>query len=334
MYGIARKNRGKFMLPSPDVAAIADWEERIRRSAAEALTERVGTMLGVPAYLCRFLDEATTQAHGKPLCDVWPMLGRVYYSGTSIDSYRAELESALGRSLVVRGLYTATEGSFAAELDPRSPGELLLMVDLNVYAFREIDAPNGRLLAAWQLTRGQRYEMFVTTLGGLWQYRIGDIIEVTNTQPLRIRVTGRAEEEINLATEKLSLKQARTVIERVADQARIHRDHFIVVPDPTHPRRHVWIIETHGGDESQATTLIDAGLAAINPSYEALRCGDAVLERPRVLMLAEGGFDDYIRAGFRQRGQFKFRHIFRDAREMAETPGLERLVHVLHKDDQ
>jgi hypothetical protein len=117
MFRIAQKKRGKLILPTPSVAALADWEERIRQSVAEAWTERVGTMLGVPAYLCRFLAEASTQARGKPLCDVWPTLRRVYYSGTSIEPYRDELERLLGRSLVIRGLYTATEGSFAAELD-------------------------------------------------------------------------------------------------------------------------------------------------------------------------------------------------------------------------
>src|SRR3954465_438443 len=58
MYGIAQKSRRKSVLPTPRVAPIADWEERIRQSVTEAWTERVGTMLAVPAYLCRFLDEA------------------------------------------------------------------------------------------------------------------------------------------------------------------------------------------------------------------------------------------------------------------------------------
>lgn len=135
MYGIAQKKRTVFLLPTPRVAAIADWDERIRQSVTEAWTERLGTMLGVPAYLCRFLDEAVAQARWKPLRDIWPMLGRIYYSGTPIDPYRDQLERVLGRSLIFRGLYTATEGSLGAELDPRSPGELHLMVDMNVFSF-------------------------------------------------------------------------------------------------------------------------------------------------------------------------------------------------------
>ncbi|MDQ3515219.1 MAG: GH3 auxin-responsive promoter family protein [Gemmatimonadota bacterium] len=327
MYGIARKQRKGFILPTPRVAAIDDWSERICQSVAEALPQRVGTMLGVPAYLCRFLDEASAQAHGKPLGNVWPMLGRIYYSGTSVDPYRDQLERILGRSLIIRGLYTATEGSFGAELDPRFPGELHLMVDMNVFAFRDADKPRARLVAAWEVVRGRRYEVFVTTLAGLYQYRIGDLIEVTENQPLRIRVTGRSEEEINLATEKLSLKQAHAVIDRVAARVSIHRDHFIVMPDPGHPRRHLWIIVSPAlEDESRVSTLVDAALAAINPSYAALRRGDAVLERPRTLVLAEGSFDRYIHTGFAARGQFKFRHIFKDAQAIIGTPGLETLA--------
>lgn len=327
MYGIAQKKRRGFILPTPRVAAIADWDERIRQSVAEAWTKPVGTMLGVPAYLCRFLDEASAQAQGKPLCDVWPMLGRIYYSGTSIAPHRNQLERVLGRSLTIRGLYTATEGSFAAELDPRFPGELHLMPDMNVFTFRDADESRARPVAAWELARGRRYEILVTTLAGLCQYRIGDVVEVTGTRPLRIRVTGRAEEEINLATEKLSLKQAHAVIDQVAGLASIHRDHFIVMPDPAHPRRHVWIIESPSPrDEARASTLVDAALAAINPSYEALRRGNAVLERPRVIVLAGGSFDSYIRAGFAARGQFKFRHIFKDAEALLGTPGLEALA--------
>ena len=326
MYQIAQKRRQGMLLPTPAVAAIADWDERIRRSVAEAWTKPVGTLLGVPAYLSRFLEEAARQAKGKPLGDIWPMLGRVYYSGTSIDPQRSLLERALGRSLVIRGLYTATEGSFGAELDPRFPGELSLMVDLAVFTFRDVDAPGSRLLPAWEVSVGRRYEVFVTTLSGLMQYAIGDVLEVTASRPLRVRVTGRAQDDINLATEKLSLNQLYAVVERVSADAPIHRDRFMVVPDPTHPMRHLWIVEALGPlNESSVRSRIDAALAEINPSYAALRQGDSILAPPRVLILSLGSFDEYVATGFSLRGQFKFRHIFPDWHTLLRSPGLSAL---------
>jgi hypothetical protein len=330
MYQIARTKRGSLLLPTPAVAAIKDWDERIERSVAEAWDKRVGTMLGVPAYLMRFLEVASARANGRPLGEIWPLLGRVYYSGTSIVPYRARMEQALGRLLRVQGLYTATEGSFGAELDANSPGEVHLMVDLAVFAFRDVEQHGSRLLAAWEVSRGHRYELFVTTVAGLIQYQIGDVLEVTETRPLRVRIAGRTEEEINIATEKLSVKQAHATLEQVASRLHVHRDHFIVVADPTNPRRHLWIVEASKSlNGVDAADLIDRALASMNPSYSALRQGDALLHRPRVVVCEPGCFDSYIAAGFTTRGQFKFRHLFRDADALKSTAGLETFARYL-----
>jgi hypothetical protein len=234
------------------------------------------------------------------------------------------MEAMLGRQLRAQGLYTATEGSFGAELDAMFPGEIHLMADLAVFAFRDFDQPGSVLQPAWEVSRGRRYEVVVTTLGGLIQYQIGDVLEVMETRPLRVRVVGRTQEEINLATEKLSLKQAHAALEQVASRADLHRDRFIVVADPMHPRRHLWIVEAaQPVDDEDAAVLIDRALASINPSYAALRQGDAVLSRPRVVVCGPGCFDEYIAAGFATRGQFKFRHFFPDAQALTRTSGLE-----------
>jgi GH3 auxin-responsive promoter len=326
IYQIAQKQRSHFMLPTPAVAAIVDWDERLRRTVDEAWTKRVGTILGVPAYLCRFLDAASAHAPGQSPADVWPLLDTVYYSGTSVEPYRKRMECALDRRLVVRGLYAATEGSFGAELDPGSPGEVHLMVDMNVFTFRDIAGSGTRLLSAWEVAQGGTYEVFVTTPAGLVQYQIGDVLEVRNVRPLRVRVVGRVLEEINLATEKMSVKQAQAAIDQVAAHAEIDRERFVVLADPAHAHRHLWIVEcSRPMDATTTSTAIDAALSSINPSYAALRRGGAVLAPPRVIVLPSGSFDEYVRAGFARRGQFKFRHIFPDAETLRNTPGLTQL---------
>jgi len=327
MYQIAQKKRGDFILPTPPIAAIADWDERIERSVDEAWTARVGTMLGVPAYLMRFLEAAEARANGRSLGEVWPLLGRAYYSGTSILPYRGRMEQMLGRPVRVQGMYTATEGSFAAELDPEAPGELHLMVDMAVFTFRDLAAPDSPLLPAWKVEHGHRYEIFVTTLGGLIQYQIGDVLEVTETRPLRVRFAGRTGEELNIATEKLSLKQAYAALDAVAPDVPVHRDRFMVLVDPLNARRHLWIVEASEEiDAARAAQLIDEALASINPSYAALRRGDAMLDTPRVVACDSGSFDAYMAAGFATRGQFKFRHFFPDAETLTRTAGLESLA--------
>ncbi len=201
------------------------------------------------------------------------------------------------------------------------------MVDLAVFAFRDVEHPASRLLAAWEVSRGRCYEILVTTLAGLIQYDMGDVIEVTSTRPVRVRVVGRTAEEINIATEKLSNEQALLTLQNVALRVPVHRDHFIVAPDPGDAKRHVWIVEADDSvNDVEVALLIDEVLASVNPSYSALRGGDSMLHRPRVIVAPPGGFDAYIAAGFGTRGQFKFRHVFTDARTLAGTAGLERFA--------
>lgn len=320
MYEAAQRQRRDFILPSPAVAAIPDWHERIERSVQEAWRKPIGTLIGVPMYLERFFEAAAARANGEPLGQIWPRLGRIYYSGTSLANPE-RLEQQLGRRLIVRGLYSATEGSFAAELDPRFPGQLQMMVDLVVFTFRDAAWPGSALLAPWQLERGRVYEIFITTRSGLLQYEIGDLIEVAETRPLRIRVAGRAAEEINLATEKLSAVQACMALARVARAIPVDADRFVVVRDPANARRHLWILEGDALADAAAQAL-DRELAGINPSYAALRNGDAVLERPRVAIMPRGSFDAYVTDGLARRGQFKFRHIWADAHTLSAAPGM------------
>jgi hypothetical protein len=320
MYEIAQKQRREFILPSPAVAAIEDWKQRIEKAVEEAWTKPVGAVFGVPAYLERFFEAAVSRNGGRPLAEIWPELGRIYYSGTPLAS-SAYFERLLGRPVITRGMYSATEGSFGAELDARFPGGLLMMVDLVVFTFRDPESSSGRMLAAWQLERGRTYEIAITTQAGLLQYRIGDLVEVTETQPLRIRVAGRVGEEINLATEKLSVKQARGALERIARSLPVVADRFVVIPDPESSHRHLWIIE---GDAAATSVLapLDAAIADANPSYKALRAGNAVLEPPRVVVVPRGSFDGYVSEGFAKRGQFKFRHLWRDLDALSSAPGM------------
>jgi hypothetical protein len=99
----------------------------------------------------------------------------------------------------------------------------------------------------------------------------------------------------------------------------------------------VWVLEQERLVEPNAAAeRIDQILARINPSYAALRQGDAVLQRPRVVLLPSGAFDEYVRSGFAKRGQFKFRHIFADVdrlRDHIDLAFIAPLLQVSSRDD-
>jgi hypothetical protein len=330
IYTQAQSTRRFSMLPSPAIAAVESWDERMKQTVVEAVQRRVGTLFGVPAYLERFLAQAALHLKTDRLQKVWPLLDEVYYSGTGIDAHRAVLQAYFDRPLLFRSLYMATEGVFAAELDTNAGGWMRLLPEMAVYAFRDVEDPTARLRALWELELGHSYELLISTLAGLCQYRIGDVVEVDRKHPLRFRIAGRVGDEINLATEKLSPEQALATLAELAPQLGVSATRFLVVPDATSPRRHLWLLEKERAVvPGDAAAQLDGILARINPSYAALRAGDTVLQKPRIVLLPPGAYDAYVRSGFAQRGQFKFRHVFASADRLRANADLAYLVPLL-----
>lgn len=72
--------------------------------------------------------------------------------------------------------------------------------------FFEFLSPSGAVLGAHELTRGAYYEVVVTNGGGLWRYRLGDVVECTGHLQATptLRFVGRASRESDLRGEKLS----------------------------------------------------------------------------------------------------------------------------------
>ena len=257
---------------------------------------------------------------------MWPHLNKIYYSGTALGAHRAQMEELVGAELMTRSVYSATEGVIAAEVEPGAGGAMRPMTDMAVVTLRP--EAGGALVPLWRLEEGRRYEIFLTTVSGLLQYKIGDLIEVASARPLRIRVAGRAGDEINLATEKLSCSQVEAVMKLLCGEMGVSDERFIVAPDPLIAGRHLWMMESQTGespDTQRIASLIDRHLGAINPSYAALRAGDSILRPPRVIVLPPGAFEPYIRAGIASHGQFKFRHICPTAEQLTTRAGLEGL---------
>src|SRR5262249_55533168 len=152
---------------------LPDWNERVRRTAQEALPLRIGTLLGVPAYLVQFLRVAADLSP-RPLGRVWPHLDQVIYSGTPLGPHRATIEDFLGRPVTSRSLYVSSEGVFGIELDRDRPETLRLLPEMTVMTFRPLDSAGGPIRPLWDLEAGRRYALHVTTPAGLVQYPLGD----------------------------------------------------------------------------------------------------------------------------------------------------------------
>ncbi len=132
--------------------------------------------------------------------------------GSAAD-YIAELR------LLFRGVYVQPKGLLATECFVSFPlvGEdgSRLSVYSHFFEFRRLS--DGKIVTAGKLKRGE-YELIVTTGGGFYRYRIGDIIEVLETypdRPPRIRFLRRGGVSSDLFGEKLTEEFVRDTLKRL-----------------------------------------------------------------------------------------------------------------------
>src|SRR5262249_25945009 len=97
---------------------------------------------------------------------------------------------------------------------------------------QEPTEPPDKIRLAHELEVGRCYEVIVTTGGGLYRYRLGDLVEVTgfeNECPL-IRLVGRADRRTDLVGEKLSELHVQSVLQRVFARYGLTPRFAMVVP--------------------------------------------------------------------------------------------------------
>ena len=58
------------------------------------------------------------------------------------------------------------------------------------------------------------YALVITTNGGLWRYKLGDVIKFTSVAPYRIQVVGRTKHFINAFGEELIIENAENALEK------------------------------------------------------------------------------------------------------------------------
>lgn len=162
----------------------------------------------------------------------------------------------------------------------------------------------GSVRLAHELARGCRYEVVITTGGGLYRYRTRDIVEVTGAwggSPT-IRLVGRADMVSDLFGEKLSEAHVRTVVEASLAKNGIRPDFWMVAPERGESACgfYALFIQLSSGRHcsgetgalGRAAEEIETGLRS-NPQYlHCVRLGQ--LHPLRVFRIAERAAEDYL----------------------------------------
>ncbi|RLS77727.1 MAG: hypothetical protein DWI00_04720 [Planctomycetota bacterium] len=168
------------------------------------------------------------------LKEIWPALSLVSAWGdASASMFVPELNSWLPDvPFQPKGLL-ATEGVTSFPL--KSSHGSALAVRSHVFEFRPIETaedPTRPAKWAWELEQGHRYQVLLTTGGGLYRYAIGDEIEVTGfiRQCPLLKFTGRAGVQSDLVGEKLHEQHVRDALQTGCKSLRLEPAFAMLIP--------------------------------------------------------------------------------------------------------
>lgn len=184
----------------------------------------------------RFLKSKLQQcgASAEFLKEIWPSLSLISAWGdASASMFVPELKHWLPDvSFQPKGLL-ATEGVTSFPL--KSSDSSALAIRSHVFEFQPIetaDDPVRPAKWAWELEQGHRYQVLLTTGGGLYRYAIGDEIEVTGfvRQCPLVKFKGRTGVQSDLVGEKLHEQHVRDAIGRSCESLRLEPAFAMLIP--------------------------------------------------------------------------------------------------------
>lgn len=183
-------------------------------------------------------------------------------------------------------------------------GSAVLSTRSHFFEFIEPSERGGRVRLAHELSRGCRYEVVMTTGGGLYRYCTHDVVEVTGAWggTPTIRFVGRADMVSDMFGEKLAEEHVRSAVEETLRRRQISSDFWMVAPERLRDGSgfYALFIQRAAGKEASCAGRILARAAeeieAVmrgNPQYlHCIRLGQ--LHPLRVFLIAERASEDYL----------------------------------------
>lgn len=318
-HHMPRVVRHKY-LPRPQTREIADWEAKIHAIAREAVTEDVRLVAGTPSWFSGLFDAVCDEARrrgmrARTVRDVWPNLRLLTGGGISFEPYRAFVEERVGGAVPYVDVYNATEGGIMGVQDRLELREMLLVPDDGIfYEFipvEEAGAPSPRRLPSWEVEVGPTYAIVVSTMSGLFAYRLGDCVRFTSVFPHRFVFEGRLGGFLNVAGEHISQGELERAVRRAADACGWVVAEFSVGAEVrATTTAHVYYLELAAtpsppaSERERFAAIVDADLREGNGDYDAHRVALG-LSLPDVRVVAPGTFYAFMKARSKLGGQHK-----------------------------
>ena len=224
--------------------------------------------------------EAVRRRTGKLLPrDIWPHLSMLAcWKGGTLVNYLTRFEEYFGNAAVHEIGLVASEGRMSVPLSLLSDAAAL-DVTSNFYEFipaEDADAEAPDALLAHELEEGRQYSIVLTNAGGLYRYKINDLVRVAGfyrRAPL-IEFMNKGSGFSSITGEKLSEHQAVLAMRQACGGTRNVVDTFTLSAAWDHPPFYHVVLEEGvlaDGEGTQLLDRLDTALCALNVEYESKR---------------------------------------------------------------
>ncbi len=294
-----------------NIIDIPSWEERLPKIIEFLKDADVKAFAGTVTWVYIILDEVVKKYGVSDALKLWPNLEVFFHGAVSIKPYLSEFKKLVPNNKVhYVEVYNASEGFFAFQDTDDAENGMLLMCGHGIfYEFGDIHT--GEVLTIDDVKLHERYELIISTVSGLWRYRLGDVVEITSTDPVRVRVAGRTKAVLNAYGEELMVGNVDEAIRQ------IHEEHGYCINEysgcPIYKGGnvskggHEWVIEFENipEDINKFIEIFDKKLRELNSDYDAKRKGDIVLNVPVVHAVPKGTFYEWMKSRNKLGGQNK-----------------------------
>jgi phenylacetate-coenzyme A ligase PaaK-like adenylate-forming protein len=327
MAQIAPSTLQRRFVPNMNVVRNPNTKQKIQKTNQMVYLQRLDITIaaGLTPYLMAAWNNLVKyvlqkEGHYLNLQEILPNLKVVFHGGTTFTLYLEVMKDLTGDKVDHWNVYSAAEGPIAFQFSKDSQG---LALALNSVFFEFLpqdqqDCQKPQTFLVEDVEIGVPYYILLTTQGGLLRYKIGDLVEFTNTSPPLLKVIGRTEDQIDLSGEKLDVNQALVALQKTSKKLGIKVQDFIVCPcnlrnETNKQIAHEWIIESQ--NQPQAVDKfrheLEDNIYSCNTRYKQLREHNFSLGLPEITFVPIGTFQQYLEEEFIY-GQQKLLHMHND----------------------
>ncbi len=318
-----------FRKPSLEVSFMENFDAKLDAIIAETLNRNITYLAWVPSWLTLFLQRVLEKTGKKTILEVRPGLELFMRWGINIAPYKKQLTEMIpGDQVWYWQNYNASEWFFGIQ-DKEEVDDMLLATQHHVFyefiPFYDYDQGKVMPILLDGLEVWKRYEIIITTSGWLRRYRIGDVIEVTGINPVRIRIASRTKSFINAFWEELMVHTTDGAIQKACEVCDVPLAEYVATPivleQGWYHQRYIDFGQDVQVDKNLFEDTLDQFIQEHNSDYKAKRTWDILMKKLRIQILKPWTFHQYLAAKGKLGGQHKIKRLWNVTEELMKEMG-------------